>query len=137
MNNAMIKNWNDIVGKTDIVYFLGDIVFGRGRRSIDYWLGNLNDEIYFIRGNHDTDIITRAKVIANKFPIRYKGHEFLLMHDPYKPSSWDEWIIHGDKHNNSPITYPHVHYKNKTINISAEFTEYTPMSLDSIIRKIT
>ena len=137
MNTSLVKNWNRTVDKSDKVYFLGDMTFGKGRRSIDYWLSKLNGDIFFICGNHDTDIITRAKVITDQFPIKYKGHEFLLMHDPYRPSNWNGWIIHGDKHNNSPVEYPHVHKKNMTVNISAEFTEYTPISLDSIIRKIT
>ena len=135
MNTILVKNWNRTVRKTDIVYFLGDMAFGNGRRSIDYWLSRLNGDIYFIRGNHDTDAITYAKVITDKFPIKYKDYTFLLMHDPYRPSSWDDWIIHGDKHNNSMEKFPHIHDKNKTVNVCAELTGYTPLSLDSIIIK--
>ena len=86
MNASLVKNWNRAVGNTDIVYVFGrywfwTVVDGQ----FHYWLGKLNGKIYFIRGNHDTDIITRAKVITDQFPIKYKGHEFLLMHDPYRP----------------------------------------------------
>ena len=137
MNHALMENWNRVVGDDDRVYYLGDMAYGRQKRPIDFWLSKLNGEIRFIRGNHDTDIITRAEVIKDKFPIRYRGREFLLMHDPYRPSWWDGWIIHGDKHNNDLARYPHVHHKNKTINVCAELTKYTPISLDEIISKIS
>ena len=136
MNRALVYNWNRTVGDGDRVYYLGDLTYGRGRRPIDFWLSKLNGEIRFIRGNHDTDIITNAEVVKDRFLIRYGGHDFLLMHDPYRPPHYDGWIIHGDKHNNSPEEYPHINIKNKTINVCAEFTGYTPMNLDEIVLKI-
>ena len=136
MNHALVENWNSVVGEFDKVYYLGDLTYGRGRRPIDYWLSKLNGEICFIRGNHDTDIITKAEVIEDKYPIKYKGNKFLLMHDPYRPSSWKGWVIHGDKHNNDLEKYPHVNEENKTINVCVELIDYTPMSLDKIISKI-
>lgn len=138
MNRALIGNWNRNVRKGDRVYYLGDMTFGgKRRRPIDFWLSKLNGDVRFIRGNHDTDTITRAEVIADRFPIKYGGYEFLLMHDPYRPSDWDGWIIHGDKHNNSPVRYPHINRRNKTVNVCVEYTKYTPMNLDEIIVKIS
>lgn len=133
MNRRLVENWNSVVDEDDRVYFLGDMTYGRRRRPIDFWLSKLNGEVRFIRGNHDTDIITRAEVIKDRFPIRYKGHDLLLMHDPYRPADWDGWIIHGDKHNNNLDEYPHVNTKNRTINVCAELVGYTPMSLDEAI----
>lgn len=137
MNRALIGNWNDRVRKGDRVYYLGDMTFGGKRGSIDFWLSKLNGEVRFVRGNHDTDTITRAEVIEDRFPIKYGDHEFLLMHDPHRPPDWDGWIIHGDKHNNSPIRYPHINRRNKTVNVCVEYTEYAPMNLDEIIAKIS
>ncbi len=136
MNRILVNNWNDRVRKGDRVYYLGDMTHGRERRSIDFWLSKLNGEVRFIRGSHDTDAITRAEVIKDRFPIRYGGFEFLLMHDPYRPVYWDGWIIHGDKYNSNPVTYPHINRRNKTINVCSEYTGYAPMSLDEIIAKI-
>ena len=135
MNRALIDNWNDRVMEGDRVYYLGDMAFGK--KSIDFWLSRLNGEVRFIRGNHDLGIITRAEVIKDGLPIKYGGYEFRLMHDPDRPPDWDGWIIHGDKHNNSPIRYPHINRRKKTINVCVEYTNYTPMSLDEIIAKIS
>ncbi len=136
MNRILVDNWNSRVGEGDRVYYLGDITHGRKRRSIDFWLSKLNGEVRFIRGNRDTDAITKAEVIKDRFPIRYRGFEFLLMHDPYRPPYWDGWIIHGAKHNTHPVTYPHINRRNKTINVCSEYIGYVPISLDEIIAKI-
>jgi len=42
MNRTLISNWNNTIGKKDTVYFLGDLAFGRGSRTTDYWLEKLN-----------------------------------------------------------------------------------------------
>ena len=136
MNEALLNNWNFTVGKSDIVFFLGDLAYGHGKRSIDYWLSKLNGKKFFIRGNHDKDIITKAKVIPDRYTISYKNQKFMLMHDPHRPFGWDGWIIHGDKHNNNLEDFPGIHKKNKTINICSEMIQYTPISLEEIISKI-
>lgn len=133
MNHELRENWNDTVRENGIVYYLGDLSFGRHRRPIDYWLGKLSGEIFYIRGNHDKDVITRAAVIHNRYGIQYGDYKFLLMHDPHRPFGYDGWIIHGDKHNNSLKRYPLINQKNKTVNVCAELVDYTPLSLDKLI----
>lgn len=135
MNYAMVKNWNKTVNN-DKIFFLGDLTFGRRRRPIDYWLGKLNGDICHLRGNHDTDSIERAEVIPDRYGIQYKGHKFLLMHKPHRPHGYDGWIIHGDKHNTNMRYYPLINQKHKTVNVSAELVNYTPLSLDEIISLI-
>lgn len=135
MNYQMVENWNNTV-KEDRLYFLGDLTFGRGRRPIDFWMKKLGGKIYHLRGNHDTDIIEHATVIPNRYGIQYRDYQFLLMHEPRRPFGYDGWIIHGDKHNTNLIDYPLIHQKNKTVNVSAELVNYTPLSLEKIISLI-
>lgn len=136
MNQELLENWNEIVKENDPVYFLGDMSYGRGRRPIDYWLAKLNGEIFYIRGNHDRDAITRATVIPDRYGIKYNDYKFLLMHDPHRPFGYDGWIIHGDKHNNDLKEYPFINQKNKTVNVCAEVVNYTAISLDTLILMI-
>lgn len=134
MNDTLLKNWNSTVNENDFVYFLGDITFGRRKRPIDYWLGKINGEIHYVRGNHDTDaVIERAVIIPERYGIKYKNYEFLLMHNPHRPFGYDGWIIHGDKHNNDLKNYPFINQKNKTVNVCAEVVGYTPLSLNKLI----
>jgi len=133
MNKELLDNWNSAVRQNDAVYFLGDMSYGRDRRPIDYWLGKLDGEIFFIRGNHDKDAITRAEVIPNSYGIKYGNYRFLLMHDPHRPHGYDGWIIHGDRHNNDLKDYPFINQKNKTVNVCAELVDYTPLNLDRLV----
>lgn len=107
--------------------------YGRGRHPIDYWLDRLNGEIFYIRGNHDRDAITRTTVIPDRHGIKYRDYKFLLMHGPHRPFGYDGWIIHGDKHNNNLKDYPFINQKNKTVNVCAELVDYTPLALDRLI----
>ena len=116
------------------MYYLGDMTYGRDRHEIDWWLDRLNGKMFFIRGNHDTDAITKAQVMEDMVAVRYRGRDFLLMHGPYRPRNWDGWIIHGDRHNNDP-DYPHVDRLKKTVNVCVEMTGYAPVSFDEIIAK--
>ena len=139
MNRTMVENWTSTVEYNNKVFFLGDMTHGRNKhrgrnhQPIDFWLQMLTGNIWFIRGNHDRDIITKAKVVPTNYGIRYKGHEFLLAHVPYRPDGFDGWLIHGDRHNRDLSLYPLVNQKRRTVNISAELIDYTPISMDRII----
>jgi len=134
MNHKLVSNWNNTVRNKDTVYFLGDMAFGKGSRSTDYWLKKLNGEIIFIEGNHeDTTLETFYSKDKNVF-LKYNGIEFLLTHDPaLKPKDWKGWIIHGHKHNNEQNEFPLVNREKKTINVSAELVGYTPINIDKVI----
>ena len=134
MNETLVSNWNNTVSDKDTVYFLGDMAFGKGSRSADYWLTRLNGRIVFIEGNHeDAGLKTFYSKDKNVF-LTYKGKEFLLTHDPaLKPKDWNGWIIHGHHHNNQPDKFPLINKKNKTINVSAELAHYTPIEIDKLL----
>ena len=90
----------------------------------------LKGNIIVIRGRHD-------KIEApDKFVLKYKGHTFLLVHNPYDAKNWKGWIIHGHMHNHDLEKFPFVNKKNKTINVSVELINYTPVLLDDIIKVI-
>jgi len=136
MNRELLARWNDTVSENESIYFLGDMAYGHRRHPIDYWLGKLNGDVNFIRGNHDTDIINRATVTPERTGIQFGNYQFLLMHHPYRPFGYNGWIIHGDKHNNSLKRYPFINQKYKTVNVCAELVNYTPLSLDRLISLI-
>jgi len=135
MNQTIINKWNSTVTNDDTVYFMGDLTLEEDR--LDYWLGKLNGKIKFIRGNHDKGPITKATELPEKYPLVYKGHKFLLTHDPDRPANWDGWLIHGDKHNNSLENYPFMNHEEKTINICSELVGYAPISIDTIILNLS
>jgi calcineurin-like phosphoesterase family protein len=127
MNKVLVNNWNRTVRPFDKVYFLGDLA----RRDTDKWLRKLNGKIIFIKGTHDRR--SKIKRLYKRRVLRYKGWQFLLIHDPEEVTNWDGWIIHGHKHNNNVKKFPFFNPKNKTVNVSCELTYYTPVEIDKII----
>jgi len=53
MGQVLINNWNDIVGKDDEVYHLGDFAFTGNIKAIKTLKESLNGKIHLILGNHD------------------------------------------------------------------------------------
>ena len=52
MNEALVENWNRVVGKDDVVYHCGDFAMG-GAAEIGSFVKRLNGRIKLIKGNHD------------------------------------------------------------------------------------
>ncbi|MDP2908032.1 MAG: 2'-5' RNA ligase family protein [Nanoarchaeota archaeon] len=134
MNKVLVENWNNIISPKDTVYFLGDLAYGYGSKSTDYWLEKLNGNIIFIKGNHDKS--NKIKLYENK-TFEYKGYKFFLTHSPDNvPKDWKEWAICGHHHNNKPQECPLINKQTKRINISVELTEYRPMEINDLIKMI-
>jgi len=130
MNHSLVKNWNETVTKDSLVFFLGDIAFGRKSKTTDYWANKLRGNIIFIKGSHD-----RSKTIKfhDKLILRVNSQRFLLVYDPLrKPRDWNDWIINGHLHNRDP-KYTLVNAENKTINVSVEMIDYKPISLKKLV----
>lgn len=134
MNATLIRNWNRVVAPDDLVYFVGDMSFGRHSRKAGYWLSRLNGRKVFIRGSHDRGIRRIGSIlkIANREIIQVEGIAFLLIHDPFSPAvnGWDGWVVHGHIHNNMPFL------GGKRINVCVEVTGYKPVSLYDILQGI-
>lgn len=132
MNSVLVENWNRVVHDSNTVYFLGDLTFGRDARPAEYWLPKLNGKIHFIRGNHEFGVKNSQEYEI----LNYRDHDFLLVHNPdprQLPIKWTGWVIHGHKHDNDVKNYPFINGETKTINVSAELTNYRPVSLDYIL----
>lgn len=133
MNKTLLHKWNNTVCNEDTVYFLGDLAFGTGSRPTDYWVKQLNGKIIFIKGSHD-----RSKNInfLQNYKLQYGKYIFFLVHDPaHAPKNWNGWIIYGHLHNHAP-EYPFMNREKRTMNVSVELTNYKPVDMDEIIKKI-
>lgn len=126
MNSVLVDNWNNVVGN-EAVYFLGDLSFGEGSRTAEFWLGKLRGKKHFIRGSHDAGIRD-----AKEYEVVKSGrYTFLLAHDPERlPVDWNGWVIHGHKHNNDMKDYCFINGDRKTINVCPELVNYRPVSLN-------
>ena len=133
MNDTLVKNWNDTVGKNDLVLFGGDVSYGKCSKSTRYWIEHLNGRKIIVKGNHDK---SRRLELHEKLILKYKKRKFMFLHNPEDvPSTWKDWVIHGHVHNNKP-EYTLIDKKNKRINISAEMLNYKPISLERVLEMI-
>lgn len=62
MDEGLVKNWNSVVGKDDIVFDLGDFAFASNGRWKEI-LSQLNGRHYLILGNHDIQRFPGDKIM--------------------------------------------------------------------------
>jgi calcineurin-like phosphoesterase family protein len=142
MDEALVKNWNSVVRPKDKVYHLGDVVINRSALPI---LERLNGEKVLIKGNHD---VFRAEEYLKYFKdIRgsHKLNDYILSHIPLHPMSVHErWKgnIHGHLHSQRVKL---THWNGSTVweeidsryfCVSVEQINYTPLSLEDVMKKI-
>lgn len=61
MDDELIKRWNDKVGKGDLVYVLGDLIWKTATNEAVQIIKRLNGQIILIKGNHDRFCIMRRQ----------------------------------------------------------------------------
>lgn len=134
MDKILTENWNLVVKPDDEIFFLGDMTYNMNPESLQDFLKKLNGKIVFIRGNHDTSV----KDAEDTVEYSYKGHNFLMVHNPgHAPEDYNGWIIHGHTHNSRMCEYPFINFKTRTINVSCEVISYRPVLFDDIISIIS
>ncbi len=139
MNTTIGRNWNNTIVPNDVVYFLGDMAFGRGSRKPRWWPQWLNGKITWVKGSHDhgvrpSSIVDGIEGIVLSYHVVCDGTEFMLVHDAFDAtlSGWHGWIIHGHTHD----TRSHIDAMRKRVNVSVEVINYKPVSLAKIVRRI-
>lgn len=122
MNEQLIKNWNSKITDADEVYHLGDFAFC-GREKFINVLNQLRGIKYWVRGNHDKDLVKKPEVqgffqwikpltnIRIKRVFEHEGsflefdQKIVLCHFPIL--SWEgmsngSWHLHGHSHGSLP-----------------------------------
>ena len=93
MNEAIIKNFNEVMDWSDKLYILGDCFLNNNEEGMKL-MARLPGEKYVIYGNHDTD--TRQALMGEKFHClgyahlqKFNGYSFYLSHYPTETSNLD------------------------------------------------
>ena len=131
----IVKNWNNVVNKRDVVYILGDVTF---EKSTPYILLNqLNGIKKIILGNHDQPqhVPELLKYVNNVASMKYlkdkKFGNIIFTHAPIHPCELEYRYninIHGHVHLN---TLEDKRY----INVSAEVIDYKPKTLEELLNE--
>lgn len=142
MNGALIRNWNETVGKDDDIYVLGDFFLGTDYEYIKEVLNKLNGRIHLVSGNHDTPSkITEYTnwnnivEIADALRIKYKKREFFLCHYPVLTASLEQ-----DSNRAVINLFGHTHSKDKfyedrpyMYNVAVDANDNKPVEIEEIL----
>lgn len=135
MNEALIYNWNKVVGPKDLVYHLGDVVINR--RYLNLVLPRLNGRKKLVRGNHD---LFRLKDYTPHFEdilgVQVMS-DCILSHIPLHPDSITSRFkvnVHGHTHSRNVMKdgVPDPRY----LCVCVEQINYTPISYDEVRNQI-
>lgn len=139
-DNLIIKNWNKVVTKRDLVYILGDIAMENHKHY--HMLNQLNGIKVVVGGNHDLKKDTKYLLLfveAIVGCIDYKG--FCLTHMPVHPTEVINHYrgnIHGHMHQNRIMVNGEVNPR--YFNVCLELNDYTPVlftDIEAIFNKLT
>lgn len=134
MNKQLVRNWNRVVQKDDIVYVLGDVSFA-GNSATRELITKLNGRKMLIMGNHDRDR-SPAKwqdlgfEWVSPHPVIIK--EFIvLMHEPptYFNDACPYFYIYGHVHGTSDYQSHTEH----SACVSIERLNYAPALIDDVV----
>ncbi len=154
MDNELVARWNKKVGKGDLVYVLGDMIWKTASGSAESLIRSLNGQIILIKGNHDRflhnakaknalagvkdyddiaveleDGSKRRCILSHYFIPLYIGHRHNAIH------------LHGHSHNTEEsdeerrITKElnEKGYSLEIYNVGCMYWNYEPVTLDEIL----
>ena len=143
MNEALIENWNAVVGVDDIVFHLGDFCFG-GSAEWTNILNRLNGKIYLIVGNHDLknlrkgyykrfeDVVMQMHIEVDKQRIYLNHYPFLCYAGAYNGA----WQLFGHVHtceNNIGKDAPRLNMIFPTqYDVGVDNNNFMPVSFDQV-----
>lgn len=146
-DEAIIANWNSVVGPEDVVYVLGDIMLGDNEWGREC-MNRLEGRIHLIRGNHDTDkrwyevypyIHSIEEMWGWAHVIHYRKYHFYLSHFPTDTANIEAENLHQCTLN----LFGHTHSKDKFradqpmyYNVALDANDNTPVLLDNIIERM-
>ena len=155
MDDELIKRWNDKVGKGDLVYVLGDLIWKTATNEAVQIIKRLNGQIILIKGNHDRflhnaaakkalagikdyddicvtleDGTARRCILSHYFIPFYNGHRYNAIH------------LHGHSHFTAEATEEFLiaktlnekGYDLQIYNVGCMYWNYAPVTLDEILK---
>lgn len=149
MDEALINNWNAVVGTNDIVFHLGDFAFASNSRWKEI-INSLNGHIYLIAGNHDEtrypghQTFDLFEGVTTQLALKIDGQSVYLNHCPflcyggtYRSPEHCVWQLYGHVHTNSSdrigkddgrvkLCFPYQY------DVGIDNNNYTPVSWEQI-----
>lgn len=153
MDEAIITNWNNKVGKDDIVFHLGDFAFATNKRWQDL-ICKLNGKIILVLGNHDIvrwpgdytmNLFERVEnqmilKIDNKYKVYLNHYPFLCYAGTYRNPEDCTIQLHGHVHERIGDTgkdKDRLKYRfPQQYDVGVDNNNFTPISWEEILIKL-
>lgn len=137
-DETILTNINDMVKEDDILYHLGDFVFGKnkGTSLIELKKKLRCKLVNGCRGNHDLPLDDIRRVypqIYDYLEVKMKGRFIVLCHYPiisWNHQSRGSYMLHGHCH--STLKNP----KGRMLDVGLEGHDYKPWHIDEIVEKL-
>lgn len=139
-DEALIANWNRVVGKGDMVYHLGDVLWHTKSEKLDYILNALHGTLILIKGNHDKSNKhllhhPRWAKVCDYEEISVGPQKIILFH--YRMVVWNRshhgsWALHGHSHGSLPIALT-----SKTFDVGTMCWNYTPINYEQVAEEMS
>lgn len=153
MDEHLILKWNRIVNPDDHTYIVGDFSFHSAEKTTEI-LSRLNGKKHLIMGNHDFQyspsklfsmgfssvqmelIMKLSKTVMvkmNHFPYKGDSENEKGRYAQFRPLKQDGiWLLYGHMHSKGTK----INVEEKSICVSAELLNFTPINLDNILAMI-
>ena len=154
MDAELVRRWNEKVGKGDLVYVLGDLIWKSRNGDAHNLIRSLNGQIILIKGNHDRflhnaqakaalagikdyddicvtleDGSVRRCILSHYFIPFYNGHRHQAIHLHGHSHFTDE----ADLELNMAMDLYESGFKNEIYNVGCMYWDYAPVTLDEIL----
>lgn len=154
MDTELIRRWNNKVGKGDLTYVLGDMIWKTHNDDAPSLIKSLNGQIILIKGNHDRflhnakakaalaglkdyddicvtleDGTQKRVILSHYFTPMYNGHRYQAIHlhaHSHFTDEADYEVDFAEKLNAEGI-------RNQIYNVGCMYWHYEPVTLDEII----
>jgi calcineurin-like phosphoesterase family protein len=134
MDETIMENYDNLVQKGDIVFFLGDIAFGEdlAKRILSIMIQKA--DVHFIIGNHDKKYMKSIDQLASSvntlLDIEIDGQPITLCHyamRTWHKSHFDALQLHAHSHGSLPPI-------GKQWDVGVDNNEFKPVSYESLKR---
>lgn len=145
MDEYLIRQINQVVGKDDILWHLGDFCFGRKNEIAEVarkYRARINcRNVFLILGNHDNPTI---KTVFDKcyenYEIKVNSQNIVLSHYSYvfwNRSHYGSWMLYGHAHGSAEKWLDENMPGRLSMDVGVDnayriFGEYRPFSFDEI-----
>lgn len=142
MDKAIVKNFNEVLNKDDVLIILGDVCSYGNHREAVKCLKQIRCPKVLIAGNHDKEPLKHKSFrdlfvdVRDSEIIREEGHSIFLSHYPH--AEWDGyykgiWHFYGHVHNSKQGAGCLMHLFPTAVNVGVDVNDFKPHTAKELI----